>query len=139
MQRNVVAIGPHTLLRDAVELLIEHRISGLPVTDDEGRVVGIITEFALLAWTLDKSAGEAIVGQYMTRHVITVDERQLLSDVVDIFILNRIRRVPVTSKGKLTGIISRRDLMRAAQQSHGSFARTEPFATKVEAGLPTPV
>lgn len=66
----------------------------------------------------------------MTRAVTSVEVGDLLSDVADIFILNRFRRVPVTCDGKLVGIISRRDLMRAANRTCHSFARPELLARK---------
>jgi CBS domain-containing protein len=125
MTRDVVTVTPMCRLYDAVELMLERRVSGLPVVDDKQRLVGIISEFALLVLTYDKDAGDETVAQHMTRPVTSVEENALLSDIADIFILNRFRRVPVTRDGRLVGIISRRDLMRAAHQYEHSFARPE--------------
>lgn len=130
MTREVVAVSPTSTLDEAVELMLDNRVSGLPVVDDSQRLVGIISEFALLVLTYDKKAGKDTVAEHMTRAVISVDISVLLSDVADIFILNRFRRVPVTCDGKLVGIISRRDLMRAANGSRRSFARPELLARK---------
>jgi CBS domain-containing protein len=125
MTRDVVTVTPTCKLNEAVELMLERRVSGLPVVDSQQRLVGIISEFALLVLTYDKNAGDDTVAEHMTRTVTSVDVMTLLSDVADIFILNRFRRVPVTCGGKLVGIISRCDLMRAAQQSDHAFARPE--------------
>jgi len=125
MTSDVVTVTPTCKLYDAVELMLERRISGLPVLDDRQRLVGIISEFALLVLTYDKSASDDTVAEHMTRSVTSVEETTLLSDIADIFILNRFRRVPVTREGKLVGIISRRDLMRAAHQYDCPFARPE--------------
>ena len=125
MTRDVVAVTPTCKLNEAVELMLERRVSGLPVVDDQQRLVGIISEFALLVLTYDKNAGDDTVAEHMTQAVTSVDVVTLLSDVADIFILNRFRRVPVTCGDKLVGIISRRDLMRAAHQSDHTLARPE--------------
>lgn len=125
MTEDVVSVRQHCTLYDAVELLLEHQVSGLPVVDNAGIVIGIITEFALLVLTYDKTCERDNVGWHMTRQVCTVDEQTLLSDVADIFILNRFRRVPVVCEGKLVGIISRRDLMRAAHLHDQEIARPE--------------
>jgi CBS domain-containing protein len=125
MTSDVATITPTCKLYDAVELMLKRRVSGLPVVDEEQQLIGIITEFALLVLTYDKSAGEDCVIEHMTRSVTSVEEDALLSDVADIFILNRFRRLPVTRGGKLVGIISRRDLMRAAHLHERSFARPE--------------
>ncbi len=125
MTSDVATVTSMCRLCDAVEVMLERRVSGLPVVDEEQRLVGIITEFALLVLTYDKSAGEDAVVEHMTRAVTSVEEDALLSDVADIFILNRFRRLPVTRGGKLVGIISRRDLMRAAHLNERSFARPE--------------
>ena len=125
MTREVVTVSPTCTLDDAVDVMLENRVSGLPVVDDAQRLVGVISEFALLVLTYDKKAGQDTVAEHMTRAVTSVDVFDLLSDVADIFIVNRFRRVPVTCDGKLVGIISRRDLMRAAKQGSRAFARPE--------------
>ena len=125
MTRDVVTVTPTCRLDDAVELMLDRRVSGLPVVDEEQNLVGIISEFALLVLTYDKNAEHDCVLQHMTRHVTSVEPRTLLSDIADIFILNRFRRVPVTLDGKLVGIISRRDLMRAAHRHSRECARPE--------------
>jgi len=125
MTRDVVTVTQTCQLYDAVELMLDRSVSGLPVVDDQQNLVGIISEFALLVLTYDKNAEHDSVAQHMTRHVTSVEASTLLSDIADIFILNRFRRVPVTRDGKLVGIISRRDLMRAAHRHDREFARPE--------------
>ena len=132
MTRDVVTVSPLCTLDEAVERMLESRVSGLPVVDESQQLVGIISEFALLVLTYDKKASGDTVAEHMTRAVTSVDVNDLLSDVADIFILNRFRRVPVTCNGKLVGIVSRRDLMRAAKELGQSFARPELLARKRE-------
>ena len=137
MTRDVVTITPTCKLNEAVELMLERRVSGLPVVDSQQRLVGIISEFALLVLTYDKNAGDDTIAEHMTRAVTSVDVMDLLSDVADIFILNRFRRVPVTCGDELVGIISRRDLMRAAQQNDHTFARPEVLVRRRAGHLAT--
>ena len=90
---------------------------GRPVTDDDGRLVGVITEFALLAVTYDNRVKNHTVSQHMTRDIITVDIDDPISRVADLCIVHRVRRVPVMKDGRLVGIISRRDVLRALIES----------------------
>ena len=114
MRTNLVTIRPDCSLSDAAELLLEHRISGLPVTTQSGKLVGVISEFALLAIAYDRNSHLQVVEDHMTRHVISVDPETPLTKLADSFILHRIRRIPVVEDGKLVGIVSRRELLRSA-------------------------
>ncbi len=131
MTTDVITVTLHTKLDETVRLLLEHGISGVPVVDDEKNIVGIISEFALLSLAYEPSASDECVVNYMSRRVITVEENTLISDVADLFIQNRVRRVPVTINDGLCGIISRRDLLRASQSRERKIAHPEPFVSQV--------
>lgn len=132
----VIAVEPAAPLVQAVRLMIENRISGLPVLDAGGRAVGILTEGDLLrrveTGTAGKPAGRFAVlfmpgrlaGEYvqthtrrvadvMTPEVISVEETTSLEQVVETMRRQRIRRVPVTRGGVVVGIVSRADMLRA--------------------------
>ena len=96
-----------------LELVLREQVSGLPVLDDDGRLVGVITEFALLAIAYDRRVKNHTVNQHMTRDLITVDVDDPVSRVADLCIVHRVRRVPVIQNGRLVGIIARRDVLRA--------------------------
>ena len=136
MTRDVLAIRPDTTVFDALRLMIERRISGLPVVDAGGAVIGILSEGDFLrraelatgrqrgrwlAWLLSpgRLADEYVaehgrtVGEVMTPLVVTVDEETPLAEIVELMEQRRIKRVPVTKAGKLIGIVSRADLLRA--------------------------
>src|SRR4029078_4331266 len=113
MTTHIVASRPNVSIEAAIDTLLSEEISGLPVTDDDGRLVGVITEFALLAVTYDKRVKNHTVSQHMTREVITVDINDPLSRIADLCIVHRVRRVPVMQDSRLIGIISRRDVLRA--------------------------
>lgn len=113
MSTDVVSVRPDTSIQEAIETLINQRVSGLPVTDDQGQLVGVITEFALLAVAYDHSVSTHTVSQHMTRDVITVNVEEPASRVADLCIVHRVRRVPVMNNGQLVGVIARRDVLRA--------------------------
>ena len=73
MTTDLVTVRPEASIEEAIEVLLKERISGLPVTDEDGRLVAVITEFALLAVTYDKRVKNHTVSQHMTREVITAD------------------------------------------------------------------
>ncbi len=133
MTTDVITVSLHTTLDETVELLLEHGISGVPVVDDDQNVVGIISEFALLSLAYEPNASDELVVNYMSRRVITVEENTLISDVADLFIQNRVRRVPVTVNNELCGIISRRDLLRASRSRERRIAHPEPFISQAPA------
>lgn len=117
MTRQIVTIGADASVRDAIELLLARRISGLPVTDNEGRLVGILTEFALLGLAYDRAIADQAVGDHMTRDVLTVDVNDPVSKVADLCIVHRVRRLPVLEDGKLIGLVTRRDALESIYQA----------------------
>jgi CBS domain-containing protein len=117
MTTDLVTVRPEASIEEAIELLLGQQISGLPVTDDDGRLVGVITEFALLAVTYDRRVKNHTVSQHMTREVITVDIDDPVSRVADLCIVHRVRRVPVMKDDRLVGVIARRDVLRALVES----------------------
>jgi CBS domain-containing protein len=117
MTTDLVTVRPDASIEEAIEILLNQSISGLPVTDDDGRLVGVITEFALLAITYDKRVKNHTVSQHMTREVITVDVNDPISRIADLCIVHRVRRVPVMQDGRLIGVIARRDVLRALVES----------------------
>jgi CBS domain-containing protein len=113
MTTDIVTSRPNVSIEAAIDTLLSEEISGLPVTDDDGRLVGVITEFALLAVAYDRRVKNHTVSQHMTRDIISVDIDDPISRVADLCIVHRVRRVPVMKDGRLVGIISRRDVLRA--------------------------
>jgi CBS domain-containing protein len=95
-----------TSVHEAAQLLSEHRISGAPVVGDDGRIVGIVSEYDLIA-----RAGSS-VGDVMTREVVSVPSNATLDRVRAILVTQRLKRVPVTQEARLVGLISRADLVR---------------------------
>jgi CBS domain-containing protein len=116
MTDNLVTIRPEASIEDAIELLLTQEISGLPVTDDDGHLVGIVTEFALLAMVYDHQVKNHTVAQHMTRELISVNVDDPISRVADLCIVHRVRRLPVMKDDRLAGLIARRDVLRALHE-----------------------
>ena len=117
MTDRIVTIGPDAFLQEAIEVIISMRVSGLPVVDSDGRLIGIITEFALLTTAYDATTACETVGQHMTADVLTVNADDPIRKVADQFIVHRVRRVPVLDKGRIVGLITRRDVLKAVFES----------------------
>jgi CBS domain-containing protein len=113
MTSDIVTVRPDASVQEAIDVLLTQQISGLPVVDDEGHLVGVITEFALLAVAYDKRVKNHSVRHHMTRDVITVEVDDPISRIADLCIVHRVRRVPVMKDGRLVGVIARRDVLRA--------------------------
>lgn len=112
MTTDILAVSPDMTVKDAINCLVHHRVSGAPVVDAAGRLVGIITEFQLLEAIFTPEVKKHLVGDFMTKDVLTITENTMLSDVAHLFITHRIRRVPVVRDDRVVGIVSRHDLLR---------------------------
>jgi CBS domain-containing protein len=107
MTPNVISVNEDASVRDVARVLDRHRISGLPVCDGDGHMVGVISEFDLIAKPEARTAGEA-----MTHDVISVMEDTSVDHVRFLLVNRRIKRVPVLRGTRLVGIVSRADLVR---------------------------
>jgi CBS domain-containing protein/rRNA maturation protein Nop10 len=106
MTARVVTVTPDTPVPVIAALLRDNRISGVPVVTHSGAVVGLVSEYDLLAREGDTA------GAVMTGPVITVSEDTDVDDVRHLLVERRIRRVPVLSGGqRLAGIVSRGDVV----------------------------
>lgn len=119
MTRSLITLSPGMSATEAVRTLLTNRISGAPVVDHDGQLIGIISEFKLLQVIFDDSTASTPVGELMTRDVITINEDTPLTDVSQAFISLRIRRLPVLKDGILVGQVSRRDVLRCIVNEQG--------------------
>jgi CBS domain-containing protein len=117
MTENVVTISPQASIQEAIETLLNQEFSGLPVADKDGKLVGIVTEFALLGLVYDHRIRADVVAKHMTTELLTVDVNDPVSKVADLCLVHRVRRVPVMDQGRLVGLIARRDVLRALYES----------------------
>jgi predicted transcriptional regulator len=113
MTRPVVSARKSASARDIALQLLSGLYSGMAVTDDDGRVAGIVTEFDLLDQIRqERDLSQLTAEDIMTRDVITVDVDTSVGDVVTTLLDRKITRLPVTEKGKVVGVIARCDILR---------------------------
>ena len=111
MKCGVITIEKEKSVYEAIGILVERNISGLPVVDDTD-LVGIISEKDVLRLLYDTEFISSSVEDYMTGDVVCFDEQDSLADICNCLMNNPFRRVPILHQGKLTGIISRADLIK---------------------------
>jgi len=154
MTRDVIMIDPDSTVLQAARLMLQHHISGLPVIDKAGTLVGVLSEGDFLRRRETKTerhrsrwleflmgpgkiAAEyththgSKVGEVMTTEVQTVDENAALEDIIELMERHRIKRVPVMSGSTLVGIVTRSNLMHAMV----SMARVTPAAAKTDGAI----
>jgi len=112
MTQDVINVKKDTPIYKALELLAKHNISGIPVVGDDMILVGVLSEKDVLSlFYAHEDEKEKTVNDFMTQPAVHFDENESLLDVCDCLANNYFRRVPVTSQGKLVGIISRKDII----------------------------
>jgi CBS domain-containing protein len=109
MRRRVIAVSPETSAEEAIDLLVQNNVSGLPVVDGTGTVVGMFSEMDRIKWG---SVEGRSVEQLMSTPVVTVNVQDSLVEVARVFKANFVHRLPVTENGEVVGIIGLRDLIR---------------------------
>ena len=118
MARRLVTFSPETNVVEAMAMLLKHKISGGPVVDGQGALVGVLSEVDVMEIVVqdsyyDESMG--IVADYMQTQVDVVSPEDDIYNVSRRFHQEHRRRFPVVKNGRLVGQISRRDVLRAAQ------------------------
>jgi len=132
----VITVKPSSSVREVAKTFLERRISAVPVVDDQGKLVGIISEGDLMHrseaaterqrswWLLQLTEDETLAAEYvkaharkvadvMTRHVITAAPDTPLHEIATLLEKNSIKRVPIVKDGQLIGVVSRANLVQA--------------------------
>ena len=112
MTENVVSVKKDTPIYEALKLLAKYNITGIPVVREDMILVGVLSEKDVLRlFYAHEDEEEGTVNDFMTQPAVHFDEKESLLDICDCLTNNYFRRVPVTSEGKLVGIISRKDII----------------------------
>ena len=112
MTTNLLTVKRQTPIYEAIRILVDKNITGLPVVNDDMTLAGIISEKDVMKLLYDTENKQGIVEDFMTENPSSFDQDDSLIDVAECFIKNHFRRVPITSEGKLVGIVSRKDIIK---------------------------
>ncbi len=114
MTKVVVSAQPDMPIYDAIRTLANRNITGLPVVDADLNLVGVLSEKDVLKMLYaTEDSPEQTVNDFMSTNVVSFDVNSSLIDLCDCLVENKFRRVPITQDGKLVGIVSRSDIIRA--------------------------
>lgn len=122
MAKQLVVFKPTMDIYNAIDELVQAGISGAPVVDDDGKLIGIISQkdcLRILANGVFHNNPAGTVNQYMTEAVMSIGSDMDIFTVADLFLNNVYRRIPVVDNGVVVGQISRRDVLRAIQLMAG--------------------
>lgn len=112
MTKEVITVGKDTPIYEAVELMAVNNITGVPVVDTDRTLLGILTEKDVLRlFYAHEHEKDKAVDYFMTRPAVSFEEEANLRDICDCLMNNNFRRVPVTSRGKVVGLVSRADII----------------------------
>jgi CBS domain-containing protein len=126
MTENVVSVKKDMPIYEALELLAKYNITGIPVVREDMILVGVLSEKDVLRLFYARDdEEEQTVNDFMTQPAVHFDEKESLLDICDCLTNNYFRRVPVTSEGKLVGIISRKDIINYILQLRRKDAGTD--------------
>ena len=115
MTRKVCTIHPEASVQEVAQLLSREHISGAPVVNADGMIIGIVTEADIIS-KVDRQGLR--VADIMSHEIIAVKEETLVSEIAILLAERKIKRVPVLRNGKLVGIVSRADIVDAVAQGH---------------------
>jgi CBS domain-containing protein len=121
MTSPVITVSPDTLLTGVIKILLRWHISGLPVVDPAGKLVGIITEHDIMNFTFSGDAADTRVEEAMTREVRTSTADTPVEEIVNACASHRIRRMPIVDGDRVVGIISRRDVLREMSRIYDTY------------------
>lgn len=140
MSRQVITAAPESPVAAIAKLMLDRGIGAVPVLDDKANIVGIVSDYDLLArppsdspraWWLRLFDDEAVcleeiakvrhlkAGDLMVRHVVTLSDQAPLGVIASLMRRRKLRHVPIVRDGKLVGIVSRGDLLDALAQQVG--------------------
>lgn len=118
MTGNPIFVKKDTPIYEAVELLVQHNISGMPVVEDDMTLVGVISEKDVIKLFYNlKEDEEKTVADFMTQPATYFDQEERLPYICDFLAKNIYGRIPITSEGKLVGIISIKDILKTVLHS----------------------
>jgi CBS domain-containing protein len=128
MTKDVITVNKETTIQEAIRIIVENNITGLPVVNSKMQLVGIISEKDVLTLLYNVGSRTGKVEEFMSRNVVSFDIEDNVVDVCDCLVNNHFRRVPIVSgpKKKLVGIITRKNIVQRISECQGFFRDTPP-------------
>ena len=133
MIRKLVTLPPDMPISEATSLLLKYKISGAPVVDSEGRLLGLLSEFDCLRslasseYNLDAHDDLVTVSDLMTKSMHTISPGMDLFAIAHEFVRLRVRRLPVVDGDSLLGQVSRRDVLHAEVELQGKLLKQKSY------------
>lgn len=112
MTRHVYTTSPGETVRNAARVLAERHISGMPVVNSAGSIIGMLTEADIIS-----KEGER-VEDIMSKEIISVSEETPVDEIARLLSQRKIKRVPVLTDSRLVGLVSRADIVAAVAEGH---------------------
>lgn len=117
MTKGAICVHKDTPISEAIQIMVNNGITGVPVVDEDKALVGILSEQNVLRlFHTHQQERDRTAGEFMTQPAVFFEENESLLDICFRLRDSSIRRVPVTLDGKVTGIISRADILRCILQ-----------------------
>ena len=126
MTKDVITVNKDTTIQEAVRIIVENNITGLPVVNKKMQLVGIISEKDVLTLLYNVGNRTGKVEEFMTRKIVSFDIEDNVVDVCDCLVKHHFRRVPIVSgpKKKLVGIITRKNIVQRISECQEFFRDT---------------
>ena len=118
MKKKFKVLHASDSMQQACSIIIKGKISGAPVIEKKGKLIGFLSEKDIIKYLSRSKIGKCKVSDIMVKRVKFVDIGESLSKIAKVFTLKSYRRLPVTSDGKLVGIINRVDVMDTLLSEH---------------------
>lgn len=118
MTSPVITVKRDTKVTEVIDMLLRWNISSVPVADDAGLLLGMVTEYDVLNFGLDGHAAEATAGEAMSTKVVSFAPEATVEELMSCSVSRRIHRMPIVRDGKVVGMVSRRDILREMQRMY---------------------
>jgi CBS domain-containing protein len=126
MTKDVITVNKETSIQEAIRIIVENNITGLPVVNKKMQLVGIISEKDVLTLLYNAGNRAGKVEEFMTRKIVSFDIEDNLVDVCDCLVKHHFRRVPIVQgpKKTLVGIITRKNIVKRISECQDFFRDT---------------
>ena len=126
MTKDVITVNKETTIQEAIRIIVENNITGLPVVNNKMQLLGIVSEKDVMTLLYNVGSKIGKVEEFMTRKVVSFDVEDSVVDVCDCLVKHHFRRVPIVSgpKKKLVGIITRKNIVQRIFECQNFFRDT---------------